>query len=225
MAAYGVDADESAPLIAALERNPTRWRDFMMRFELGLEEPDPRRARRSAATIATAYLVGGLVPLSPYLIIDRVPSAFSASVVVTLAALLCIAGSVTVFSSVLFTATFSLDSPRSLLCGGLAFLGLGWGAFAAPNASIIFGAAPRNQLGAVSGVFATTGNIGTSVGISLASLLLGSWLTRQGVSVSSGNLRQVLSQAPAASIMAFRAAWATIAVAAFVAVPAAWVRD
>jgi VIT1/CCC1 family predicted Fe2+/Mn2+ transporter len=42
-----------------------RWLDFMMRFELGLEEPDPKRAPISAGTVATAYLVGGLIPLAP----------------------------------------------------------------------------------------------------------------------------------------------------------------
>jgi len=87
METYGVSAEDTAPLIAALERNPARWRDFMMRFELGLEEPDPRRARRSAATIASAYVVGGLVPLLPYLFIDVVPRALSVSIVVTLIAL------------------------------------------------------------------------------------------------------------------------------------------
>jgi VIT1/CCC1 family predicted Fe2+/Mn2+ transporter len=87
METYGVSAEDTAPLIAALERDPTRWRDFMMRFELGLEEPDPRRARRSAATIASAYVVGGLVPLSPYLFIADIPSALQASIVVTLIAL------------------------------------------------------------------------------------------------------------------------------------------
>ncbi len=87
MESYGVRADECAPLIAALERDPTHWRDFMMRFELGLEEPDPRRARRSAVTIASAYVVGGLVPLSPYFLIDDVPRALAVSAVVTLAAL------------------------------------------------------------------------------------------------------------------------------------------
>ena len=87
MGTYGVSAEDTAPLIAALERDPVRWRDFMMRFELGLEEPDPRRARRSAATIASAYIVGGFVPLLPYLFIADVPRALSTSIVVTLIAL------------------------------------------------------------------------------------------------------------------------------------------
>ena len=87
MEAYGVTEADSAPLIAALERQPDRWRDFMMRFELGLEEPDPKRARQSAATIAVAYVVGGFVPLAPYLLTNDIGRALAASVVVTLAAL------------------------------------------------------------------------------------------------------------------------------------------
>jgi len=58
-----------------------------MFFELGLEEPDPGRALRSALTIALAYIAGGLVPLSPYLFVSRVDSAFLFSVATTLIAL------------------------------------------------------------------------------------------------------------------------------------------
>src|SRR5713226_3260630 len=53
---YGINTDESAPLVAALRQRREAWVDFMMRFELGLEQPDPRRARRSALTIAGAYI-------------------------------------------------------------------------------------------------------------------------------------------------------------------------
>ena len=87
MARYGVPERDTTPLIAALERNPQHWRDFMMRFELGLEEPDPRRARRSAVTIALAYVVGGLVPLSPYVFAPRIGIALPISIALTLAAL------------------------------------------------------------------------------------------------------------------------------------------
>ena len=87
MATYGVSADDTAPLIAALERDPVKWRDFMMRFELGLEEPDPRRARRSAVTIALAYVAGGFVPLAPYLLVRHVETALAWSVLLTLVAL------------------------------------------------------------------------------------------------------------------------------------------
>ena len=53
---HGLTADESAPVVAALRKRPEAWRDFMLRFELGLEKPDPRRAVRSGAVIATAGL-------------------------------------------------------------------------------------------------------------------------------------------------------------------------
>jgi VIT1/CCC1 family predicted Fe2+/Mn2+ transporter len=84
---YGVSADESAPILAALERNPKAWRDFMMRFELGLEEPDPKRAIRSAVTIAGSYIVGGFVPLAPYMLLRNSSDALFVSAAVTLLAL------------------------------------------------------------------------------------------------------------------------------------------
>jgi len=74
--------------VSALTSDRKRWVEFMMRFELGLERPDPKRAPVSAATIATSYLVGGLIPLTPYLLSSRVHLAFHASVVLTAIALL-----------------------------------------------------------------------------------------------------------------------------------------
>lgn len=58
------------------------------RFELGLEKPDPKRALQSAFTIAIAYIVGGLVPLIPYMFIPAATKAVVASIVLTLVALL-----------------------------------------------------------------------------------------------------------------------------------------
>ena len=84
---YGLSAEESAPVVAALQRHPKAWVDFMMRFELGLEEPEPGRAWKSATTIAVAYVVGGLVPLSPYIFSSSARTALPISVVATLAAL------------------------------------------------------------------------------------------------------------------------------------------
>lgn len=84
---YGVTAEESAPILAALQRQPEAWRDFMMRFELGLEKPDPKRAVRSAVTIAVSYIIGGLVPLAPYILMVDSKRALMVSAVITLAAL------------------------------------------------------------------------------------------------------------------------------------------
>jgi VIT1/CCC1 family predicted Fe2+/Mn2+ transporter len=84
---YGMSEEDIAPVVQAISSDRKRWVDFMMRFELGLEEPDPSRARNSAVTIAVSYVVGGLVPLAPYMLIARLNSALEVSVAVTLAAL------------------------------------------------------------------------------------------------------------------------------------------
>jgi predicted membrane protein (TIGR00267 family) len=67
---------------------PKAWVDFMMRFELGLEEPDPKRAVRSALTIGASYIAGGLIPLAPYIVLKDARLALWTSVMVTLIALL-----------------------------------------------------------------------------------------------------------------------------------------
>ncbi|MBI4592806.1 MAG: VIT1/CCC1 transporter family protein [Candidatus Rokubacteria bacterium] len=85
---YGVKAEEAQPLVESLKRNPQGWVDFMMRFELGLERPDPRRALWSAVTIGGAYVAGGLIPLWPYMILRPATTALLVSSAVTLVALL-----------------------------------------------------------------------------------------------------------------------------------------
>ncbi len=64
---YGLSKEESAPIVEALSKHPKKWVDFMMRFELGLEKPDPKRAFVSALTIALSYVAGGLIPLALYI--------------------------------------------------------------------------------------------------------------------------------------------------------------
>src|SRR5258706_16171043 len=86
-ARYGISAQESAPVVNALRRHPQAWVDFMMRFELGLERPEPRRALVSALTIGGAYVVGGLIPLVPYMLLPSARSALGVSVIVTLSSL------------------------------------------------------------------------------------------------------------------------------------------
>src|SRR5205823_491187 len=75
------------PVVDAIRADRKRWVDFMMRFELGLERPDPKRARRSAATIAGSYIAGGLIPLLPYMVFAEASTALAFSVCVTLVAL------------------------------------------------------------------------------------------------------------------------------------------
>jgi len=86
--AYGLTEDETWPIVQALRRQPKNWIDFMMRFELGLEKPDPKRALTSAATIAGAYVAGGLVPLAPYIFARERSTALLLSIILTLTALL-----------------------------------------------------------------------------------------------------------------------------------------
>src|SRR2546423_2906924 len=89
---YGLSKEESDPIVEALSKHPTKWVDFMMRFELGLEKPDPKRAFVSAFTIAASYIAGGLIPLAPYIASTFVKNmtiltALLSSVVLTLLAL------------------------------------------------------------------------------------------------------------------------------------------
>lgn len=84
---YGLTKKESQPLVDAIQKRPKDWVDFMMRFELGLEAPDPKRALTSALTIALSYIGGGLIPLSPYIFIGKANEALPLSIIVTLLAL------------------------------------------------------------------------------------------------------------------------------------------
>ncbi len=84
---WGMTDDEAQPVVQALARRPQAWIDFMMRFELGLEKPEPKRAVTSAATIAGSYIAGGFIPLAPYVLLSAARTALGFSVAVTLVAL------------------------------------------------------------------------------------------------------------------------------------------
>jgi VIT1/CCC1 family predicted Fe2+/Mn2+ transporter len=113
---YGLTAQESESVVNALRKRPQDWVNFMMRFELGLEAPEPGRALRSAATIAVSYIVGGLIPLSSYFVFHDVHEALKVSIGVTLAAL-------AVFGGIKgrFTGTSVVRSGlQTVVIGGLA---------------------------------------------------------------------------------------------------------
>jgi VIT1/CCC1 family predicted Fe2+/Mn2+ transporter len=113
---YGLTEAETRPLVKALSERPHAWVDFMMRYELGLEKPEPKRALKSALTIAGAYIAGGFFPLSPYMFSGNARTALWFSVMLTLAALL-------VFGYVKgrFTGARPVRSAlQSMLIGGLA---------------------------------------------------------------------------------------------------------
>ncbi|HEX2847981.1 MAG TPA: VIT1/CCC1 transporter family protein [Chitinophagaceae bacterium] len=70
-----------------ISKDKKQWVDFMMKYELGLDKPDPKRATKSALNIGLSYAVGGLVPLSPYFFIEIPSEALKISAVITLACL------------------------------------------------------------------------------------------------------------------------------------------
>jgi len=114
--AYGLSDQEINPILRAFEANPASWVDFMMRYELGLEEPNPHRALTSALTIAGAYIGGGLIPLAPYMVLKGSHTALLGSVGITLSALLIFG-----YIKGRFTGTRPFRSAwQTALIGGLA---------------------------------------------------------------------------------------------------------
>src|SRR5471032_783 len=89
---YGLTAEECSTVVDSLRKRPKDWVTFMMRFELGLERPEAGRAWRSALTIALAYIIGGIVPLSAYFFLSDAHRAMVLSAGVTLLALAVFGG-------------------------------------------------------------------------------------------------------------------------------------
>ena len=88
LAEMGLSEATRAAAVAELTADPEQWVRFMMKYELGLEEPDPRQAPKSAFTISTAYAVGGLIPLSAYFVTDTPTQGLAWSALITLVCLL-----------------------------------------------------------------------------------------------------------------------------------------
>ncbi|MBX3080804.1 MAG: VIT1/CCC1 transporter family protein [Anaerolineae bacterium] len=113
---YGLTDEASAQITEAIAKKPEAWVDFMMRFELALEKPEPSRALRSALTIAVSYAVGGFIPLTPYIIFSSIPTAQIVSVIATLIALVIFG-----YIKGRFTGTNPVRSAlQTMLVGGLA---------------------------------------------------------------------------------------------------------
>ena len=70
-----------------IAKDKDKWVEFMMKYELGLDKPDPKRAKKSAFNIGVSYIVGGLVPLSPYFIVSSPVEGLRFSAMVTLVCL------------------------------------------------------------------------------------------------------------------------------------------
>ena len=113
---YGLKDKALEDVVAAVTSDKQRWVDFMMRFELGLERPNPRRAPISAATIAISYLIGGAIPLIPYMLVAEMQTALKYSVIFTGIALF-------IFGAVkgkLTGINLFKSAGQTLLVGGLA---------------------------------------------------------------------------------------------------------
>ncbi len=67
-AQYGLSEKSQHEIVDELAKDDDKWVDFMMKYELGLDKPDINRARQSARNIGLAYIVGGIVPLSAYIL-------------------------------------------------------------------------------------------------------------------------------------------------------------
>jgi VIT1/CCC1 family predicted Fe2+/Mn2+ transporter len=80
----GLSAELQERATEEIAKDKKQWVDFMMKYELGLDKPDPRRATKSALNIGISYIVGGLVPLSPYFFVHTPTEALKISIVVTL---------------------------------------------------------------------------------------------------------------------------------------------
>lgn len=80
----GLSKEVQDKAVAELIKDKHRWADFMMKHELGLDKPDPRRAGKSAFNIGISYVIGGLIPLSPYFFVNDGISGLKISAIVTL---------------------------------------------------------------------------------------------------------------------------------------------
>jgi VIT1/CCC1 family predicted Fe2+/Mn2+ transporter len=108
--------------VSSITSDRKRWINFMMRFVLGLEQPDPKRAPISAATIAVSYLIGGLIPLLPYMLTRNLTEALKISVLTTGVALLVFGGVKGHFTGL----NRFVSAGQTLLLGGLASAAAFW---------------------------------------------------------------------------------------------------
>lgn len=80
---FGLSAKLQDEIAEEMSKDKDKWVDFMMRYELGLEKPEANRASQSAITIGISYIVGGIIPLSPYFFIANSEHALYYSCAIT----------------------------------------------------------------------------------------------------------------------------------------------
>ncbi|WP_018665110.1 VIT1/CCC1 transporter family protein [Heyndrickxia acidiproducens] len=113
---YGLEPQHIEAIVDKMSESPNKWVDFMMKFELGLDKPEKGRSLKSALTIAFSYIVGGIIPLSPYFFVSHASQALLDSVIMTLIVLF-------IFGAVKgrFTGSNVLKSGlETVVIGGLA---------------------------------------------------------------------------------------------------------
>jgi vacuolar iron transporter family protein len=115
-AGYGISEEHQHIIADSLAKDQHKWVDFMMRFELGLVKPDPKRATNSARNIGLSYVAGGFVPLSAYIFCSNVHTALPVSIIVTLAAL----GIFGYFKSKIIGQNPTTGALKTMLIGALA---------------------------------------------------------------------------------------------------------
>jgi VIT1/CCC1 family predicted Fe2+/Mn2+ transporter len=116
LANLGLSEDIQRQAAEEMAQNKKLWVDFMMKYELGLDKPDPKRARNSALNIGLSYIVGGLIPLSPYFFVHQPLTGLKYS---------CLITAVCLFIFGYFKASITAQNPwkgalRVLVIGGLA---------------------------------------------------------------------------------------------------------
>lgn len=87
-AEYGLSKELQNSIADEMAKDKDKWVDFMMRYELGLEKPDTKRARKSALNIAVSYIVGGLIPLLGYVFTSTAAHGLRDSTVITVLCLI-----------------------------------------------------------------------------------------------------------------------------------------
>ncbi len=113
---YGLDNKSVDLVVSAIRKDKDKWIDFMMKFELGIERPDEKRARNSAITIASSYIAGGIIPLAPYFFAHSTEQALLFS---------CISTGVALFLFGYFKGKFTVAKPlksafQTLAVGSIA---------------------------------------------------------------------------------------------------------
>jgi VIT1/CCC1 family predicted Fe2+/Mn2+ transporter len=86
-AGFGLSPALQDQIADEMAKDKDKWVDFMMRYELGLERPEENRATQSAITIGLSYIVGGIIPLSPYFFVNESETALYYSCAITMVCL------------------------------------------------------------------------------------------------------------------------------------------